>query len=261
MMLIFALMGVLAGYVSARLYKMFGGMEPNVVMLQTALVYPGVFFATFFILNLFVWAQRSSGAVPFFTLFAVVFIWCGISVPLVLLGSRVGGNQAKIEIPTRVNQIPREIPAQPWYIGPIFTCLVGGILPFGAIFTELFFFMSSVWQHQFYHLFGFLTLVLVILITTSAEISIALTYLQLTAEDHRWLWRAFLSPASSGLYVFLYSGLYFTYRLHIDRLVSTLLYFGYMFLISIIFFLLTGSIGALASFWFVRKIYGSIKID
>ena len=56
-------------------------------------------------------------------------------------------------------------------------CAVGGVLPFGAVFTELFFIMylgwafevvmawvctlqrSSLWQHQFYYLFGFLALV------------------------------------------------------------------------------------------------------
>ena len=31
---------------------------------------------------------------------------------------------------------------------PFFTCAVGGVLPFGAVFTELFFIMSSLWQHQ-----------------------------------------------------------------------------------------------------------------
>merc|ERR1719277_1150785 len=106
--------------------------------------------------------------------------------------------------------------------------LIGGVLPFGAVFTELFFIMSSLWQHQFYYLFGFLALVLIILVVTCAEISIALTYFQLTSEDYAWWWRAFLSSASSALYVFLYSILYFSTRLQIEKVVSTLLYFGYM---------------------------------
>eukprot|EP00415_Alexandrium_ostenfeldii_P002287 UN2287 len=166
-----------------------------------------------------------------------------------------------MEVPVRTNQIPRKIPAQPWFIQPLFTSLVGGVLPFGAVFTELFFIMSSLWQHQFYYLFGFLALVLVILVITCAEISIALTYFQLTAEDYGWWWRAFFSSASSAIYVFLYSVLYFSSRLQIDRFVSTLLYFGYMFIMSVTFFLLTGSIGLIASFKFVKVIYGSIKID
>merc|ERR1712137_1475265 len=186
-------------------------------------------------------------------------LWFGVSVPLVFFGAYVGFRQPPLDLPVRTNPIPRAIPEQPWFAKPLFTALVGGILPFGAVFTELYFIMSSLWLHQFYYLFGFLALVLVILLITCAEISIALTYFQLTSEDYRWWWRSFLSSASSAFYVFLYSILYFSSRLQIEKLVSTLLYFGYMLIISIIFFLLTGSIGCLASFGFVRAIYGSIK--
>lgn len=42
---------------------------------------------------------------------------------------------------------------------------------------------------------------------------------------------------------------------------SGLLYFGYMFIVSLLFFLCTGTMGFLATYWFVRKIYGSIKVD
>merc|ERR1719363_9434 len=169
------------------------------------MLYPGIIFMIFFVLDLFIWGQKSSGAVPFTTMFALLVLWFGISVPLVFLGSYCGFRKDAIEVPVRTNQIPRQVPAQPWFIRPIFTSLVGGILPFGAVFTELFFIMSSLWQHQFYYLFGFLGLVLVILVVTCAEISIALTYFQLTAEDYQWWWRAFLSCASSAFYVFLYS--------------------------------------------------------
>merc|ERR1712014_286785 len=124
--------------------------------------------------------------------------------------------------------VPRQIPQQPWFIRPIFTSLVGGILPFGAVFTELFFIMSSLWQHQFYYLFPFLALVLVILMVTCAEISIALTYFQLTSEDYNWWWRSFFTSGASGFYVFLYAILYFNSRLQIEKFVPTLVYFGYM---------------------------------
>merc|ERR550514_2109202 len=99
--------------------------------------------------------------------------------------------------------------------------------------------MASLWQHQFYYLFGFLALVLVILIVTCTEISIALTYFQLTSEDYRWWWPSFFSSGTSALYVFIYAILYFGSRLQITRAVSTMLYFGYMGLISLMFFLLT----------------------
>jgi hypothetical protein len=54
-------------------------------------------------------------------------------------------------------------------MGPHFTMLIGGILPFGAVFIELFFIMSSVWLQRFYYVFGFLILVLSILFITCAR--------------------------------------------------------------------------------------------
>lgn len=194
-------------------------------------------------------------------MFAIVVLWFGISVPLVLIGAHIGFRKPTIELPVRTCQIPRQVPDQPIFGHPAFISLAGGILPFGAIFTELFFILASIWQHQFYYLFGFLTLVLAILVVTCAEISIALVYFQLTSEDYRWWWLSFCSSGASAVYLFLYSILYFFSRLQIEKFVPTLLYFGYMAIASVMFFLLTGSIGAIASFFFVRSIYGSIKVD
>eukprot|EP00442_Polarella_glacialis_P045563 CAMPEP_0115078352 /NCGR_PEP_ID=MMETSP0227-20121206/17506_1 /TAXON_ID=89957 /ORGANISM="Polarella glacialis, Strain CCMP 1383" /LENGTH=626 /DNA_ID=CAMNT_0002465737 /DNA_START=69 /DNA_END=1949 /DNA_ORIENTATION=+ len=260
-MLLFTFMGILGGYTSARVYKVFGGDDWKMATIMTATFYPGIIFAIFFVLNLVMWGQKSTGAVPFTTMFALLVLWFGISTPLVFLGSYYGCRQQAIELPVRTNHVARQIPKQAWFMRPFFTCAVAGMLPFGAVFTELFFIMSSLWQHQFYYLFGFLALVLAILMVTCAEISIALTYFQLTAENYHWWWRSFFSSGCSALYVFLYSVMYFNSRLQINKLVSTMLYYGYMSIVSLMFFLLTGSIGTIASFSFVKIIYGSIKVD
>merc|ERR1711972_394354 len=197
--------------------KIFEGDEGNwkFTTMLTAFLYPGLFFIVFFILNLFIWGEKSSGAVPFTTMFALVVLWFGVSVPLVLLGAHSGFRKPAIELPVKISQIAREVPEQPWFTQPLVTSLVGGVLPFGAVFTELFFIMASIWQHQLYYLFGFLALVLVILMVTCAEISISLTYFQLASEDYNWWWRSFLSSGSSAAYVFMYSIMYFNSRLNI----------------------------------------------
>ena len=86
-------------------------------------------------------------------------------------------------------------------------------------------------------------------------------YFQLCNEDYNWWWRSFLSAGSSGGYLFLYSIWYYLSKLNISGFVPTMLYFTYMSMASITFFLLTGSIGFVSCFWFVRKIYGAIKVD
>jgi transmembrane 9 superfamily protein 2/4 len=260
-LLLFTFMGVLGGYASARFYKLFGKEDWKEATLLTAMLYPGGIFGIFFLLNLLIWGQSSAGAVPFSTMFALLVLWFGISVPLVFLGAYFGYRKPPTELPVRTNQVPREIPMQPWYMKPVYSAIVGGLLPFGAVFTELFFIMSSIWLHQIYYVFGFLVLVLIILMITCAEVSIALAYFQLTAEDYQWWWRSFFTSGASGVYVFLYSWLYFNTRLQIEKPVSVILYFGYMAIISCIFTLLTGAIGLGSTFFFVKTIYGSIKVD
>ncbi|CAD6223867.1 unnamed protein product [Miscanthus lutarioriparius] len=261
MLLVWVLMGLLAGYSSSRLYKMFKGSEWKKITLQTAFLFPGVAFVIFFILNTLIWGEKSSGAVPFTTMFALVLLWFGISVPLVFVGSYLGFKKPAMEAPVKTNKIPRQIPEQAWYMNPLFTILIGGVLPFGAVFIELFFILTSIWLHQFYYIFGFLFLVFVILIITCAEITIVLCYFQLCSEDYMWWWRSYLTSGSSALYLFLYAAFYFFTKLQITKLVSGILYFGYMLLASYAFFVLTGTIGFCACFWFTRLIYSSVKID
>ncbi|KAF2287284.1 hypothetical protein GH714_039536 [Hevea brasiliensis] len=114
MLLLWVFMGLFAGYASARLYKMFKGTEWKKTAFRTAFMFPGIVSAIFFVLNALIWGQKSSGAVPFGTMFALVFLWFGISVPLVFVGSYIGLRKPAIEDPVKTNKIPRQIPEQAW---------------------------------------------------------------------------------------------------------------------------------------------------
>lgn len=192
-----------------------------------------VVFGVFFLLNLVLWTQGSSAAIPFSTLIALLALWFGISVPLTFVGAYFGykkrvsfmspepnfficmlfgitiekflclyywslsemgfilslfdnldhkkwkfhfpckkyvdkvweifQNQLfkeissnnpfiasfyffqPIEHPVRTNQIPRQIPDQSFYTRPLPGILMGGVLPFGCIFIQLFFILNSIW--------------------------------------------------------------------------------------------------------------------
>ncbi len=235
-LLLFVLMGSVAGYSAAITYKAFKGHQWKALTLLTAFLYPGAFtrapgsprlglprlmhfphtckarfpvrlrpgitFGIFFLLNFFIWGKASSGAVPLGTFFALLCIWFLISFPLVWVGVWLGYRRPLADPPVKTNMVPRVVPVQAWYLNPLFTMVVGGILPFGAVFIELYFIMSSVWLQRFYYVFGFLALVILILVITCAEMAIVLCYFQLCNENYHWQWRSFLNTGSAGLFLF-----------------------------------------------------------
>lgn len=137
---------------------------------------------------------------------------------------------------------------------------IGGILPFGSCFVELYYMMSSVWMEYYYYVFGFLLLVFIILLVTCAEITVLFTYFQLCSEDYHWWWRSFWNAGSTAIYVFLYSFVYFK-QLEANSVSTYFLYFGYMGLCSVALFCMMGFVGLSTSLWFNKVIFASIKID
>lgn len=261
MVVLFVSMGMFAGYFSTRLYKKFKGQYWKKNTIMTAIGLPGVVFGIFFVINLFIWGEKSSGAVPFLTLLALIALWFGISVPLVFVGSYFAFKKPVADPPVGVNQIPRQIPELAWYLSPVFSILMGGVLPFGAVFIELFFILTAVWGHQFYYIFTFLFIVFIILIITCAEITVVMCYFQLCSEDYHWWWRAFLTSGASAFYFVLYSVFYFFTKLVITKFVPILMYFAYTTIFAAFFFVLTGAIGFYSALLFVNVIYESVKVD
>ncbi|CAB9511377.1 Transmembrane 9 superfamily member [Seminavis robusta] len=257
---LFVMMGGVNGYVTARLYKTFKGKAWQRATTMTAVLFPGISFVFFIGLNILAWSQESTDRVPFTTLLVLIILWFGISTPLVFVGAYFGYKQEAIEFPVNTSSIPRQIPDQPWFMGLPFTLFVGGILPFGSCFVELYYILASVWQEYYYYVFGFLLAVLFILVVTCAEITVLFTYFQLCSENYHWWWRAFGNAGSTAIWVFLYSLVYFQ-QLEANTMATYFLYFGYTSLVCLGMFCMMGFVGVGCSLWFNQIIFASIKID
>lgn len=262
MILLYLFLGIAAGYAGVRMWTTVKGSHEGwrSVSWLTACFFPGTAFVILTLLNFILWGSKSTGAIPISLYFILLSLWFCISVPLTLLGGLLGTRVDPIQYPVRTNQIPREIPPRRY---PSWLLVLGaGTLPFGTLFIELFFIMSSMWLGRFYYVFGFLLIVLLLLVIVCVEVSVVLTYMHLCVEDWMWWWKAFYASGSVGVYVFLYSINYLVFDLQsLSGPVSATLYLGYSLLISIAILLSTGTIGLLASLYFLHYLFSSVKID
>jgi transmembrane 9 superfamily protein 2/4 len=141
--------------------------------------------------------------------------------------------------------------------------LLAGVVPFMVIFVELMFVVKSLWVDKttYYYVFGFTGVVSVVLAITVAEVTLVATYLLLCSENYHWWWHSFAIGGSSSIWVYAYLVYSYFTRLHISGFVSSMLFFTYSLLACAVYALLTGTIGFLAAYAFVRRIYGAIKVD
>lgn len=263
MVFFYLILGIAAGYVAVRLWRTIGCGDHKgwvSVSWKAACFFPGIAFLILTFLNFLLWGSHSTGAIPFSLYVILILLWFCISVPLTLVGGYFGAKAPHIEYPVRTNQIPREIPPQKY---PSWLLVLGaGTLPFGTLFIELFFIMSSLWMGRVYYVFGFLFIVLILLVVVCAEVSLVLTYMHLCVEDWKWWWKSFFASGSVAIYIFLYSINYLIFDLKsLSGPVSATLYLGYSLFMVLAIMLVTGTVGFLSSFWFVHYLFSSVKLD
>ncbi|XP_010458475.1 PREDICTED: transmembrane 9 superfamily member 1 [Camelina sativa] len=258
----YALTSFVSGYVSGGMYSRSGGKHWIKCMVLTASLFPFLCFGIGFLLNTIAIFYGSLAAIPFGTMVVVFVIWGFISFPLALLGTVVGRNWSGApNNPCRVKTIPRPIPEKKWYLTPSVVSLMGGLLPFGSIFIEMYFVFTSFWNYKVYYVYGFMLLVFVILVIVTVCVTIVGTYFLLNAENYHWQWTSFFSAASTAVYVYLYSIYYYYVKTKMSGFFQTSFYFGYTMMFCLGLGILCGAVGYLGSNLFVRRIYRNIKCD
>lgn len=259
---VYALSSFVGGFVSGRFYVQSKGNAWIKTMLVTAGGFTGLVIVVSGSLNLIAISYNSLAAIPFSTMLILCLIWALISCPLVLFGTIVGRNLTHpFQPPTRISAIPRQIPEKRWYLQSSVVIPLGGLLPFGSIFIEMYFIFTSFWNYKFYYVYGFVLLVFSILLVVTSCVTVVITYFLLNAEDYRWPWTAFMSGASTALYVFLYAIYYFFAKTKMYGLFQTAFYFGQTLLLCLALGIICGSVGYLGARAFVFRIFRGVKSD
>jgi len=207
---------------------------------------------------------HSSAGPPFGIMCALFAMWFGLMAPLVFVGSFLANKywgSAPYPFPVHTNQIPRMIPTVVWYMNPTILMLALGLLPFGSVFSELFFMLSAMWSHHIYYLFGVVLVVFLLLVVITAEVALVLCYFQLANEDYHWWWRSILGPAVPVGCILLDTFFFFGISLELAWASSVVIFVGYTLIIGLFFFALMASVSFFACFLFVSKIYSTLHVD
>lgn len=159
-------------------------------VLLTGILYLGPLLATVSIVNTVAVTYGATAALPFGTIIVILLIYMFLAVPLLALGGVIGYHfRSDFQAPCATKQYPREIPLLAWYRKTPCQMFIGGLLPFSAILVQLHHLYASIWGYKIYTLPSILFVTFVILVILTAILSVGLTYIQLSVEDHEWWWR------------------------------------------------------------------------
>ena len=256
-------MGGVGGYVTARLSRTFQGSSWIHAAICTTFGFPGMVFLLFFGMTVFALYKKTTYAVVLPHMGWLLVVWFGISIPLVFSGAYFGYKHGAIAFPVETSLSHYEIPKQPWFLCMPLIVLIGGVLPFGICFVELYFIIQTIWIDRYNDAPGTLFGIFLLLLPICGAIAILSSHLQLGEGNYCWWWRSFWVAGSTAMYFYFYSCFDFLFFSHqpTHSVFSILFYFGYMGVIFFGFFLMTGFVGVAGSWYFHHVLYSSLKID
>jgi transmembrane 9 superfamily protein 2/4 len=288
----FVLSGIIPSFFGIIFYKIFNNDNLNTQYPASKNYFLSVLFSGFLpslvlsvmlFLNFFVFAKDSSTALPFGTIVVLLILFFLIVLPLGLIGGFYGNkfklrNKSFFSKERTLSDAEPISPLQPspshslghkrtgveFLRNTFIVMIVYGLIPFGIVYVELSFIFNSIWLEKttFYYMYGFLFLTTITLIIIVAQSTVIGLFISLVIDHNpHWQWFSFRIGSSIGLYIFIYSFYYFFTHLNIRDFVSVLLYFGYMALVSVLVGIACGSVAVISGLRFVKKAYGSNKVD
>ncbi|KAL2328466.1 hypothetical protein Fmac_021893 [Flemingia macrophylla] len=259
LVLLYALSSVFAGYTAASFYGQYAenGWERTVSL--AGILYTGPVFVAASILNIVTISYRATTGLPFGSIVVILVLFTFLAIPLLAFGGVVGHRfRSKFQSPSGTKRHSRDIQLPAWYRRTPFLMFLGGFVPFSAIILQLHQVYASMWGYKIYTLPSILFATFIPLVVIIALVSIGLTYIQLSVEDHEWWWRSVLCGGSTAIFMFGYC-IYFYARSNMSGFLQLSFFIGYNACLCYGFFLIFGAISFRVSFLFVRLMYHDVK--
>ncbi|KDP33127.1 hypothetical protein JCGZ_13574 [Jatropha curcas] len=257
--LLYTLTSVVGGYNAASFHNKFAetGWKRSVIL--TGILYLGPLFVILSILNIIAVSYGATAALPFGTIMVILLILIVLAVPLLAFGGVIGYCfRSEFQAPSATKRYPREIPSLGWYRKIPSQMFLAGLLSCSAVVLELHHLYASLWGYKICTLPSILFVTFIILMLLTAILSIGMTYIQLSAEDHQWWWRSVLCGGSPAIFMFGYCVFFFA-RSNMNGFMQLSFFIGYNACMCYAFFLILGTVSFRASFMFVSQIYHAVK--
>ena len=258
--LLYCISGIVGGYISAKFYRFYGGINWMKSACFTSMFFPGMLIGGYLIVNCVLSYEKSNAAVNFSDILSLFVLWIFCTFPLILFGSFFGFKSNKLTPPFEANKIPSIIPEKPWYLHYKYITFLTGLVGFATIFIELNYVMAALWRHQIYFIGAFLWISFLLFIIVVGEMTILVVYFNLCYGDYNWWWKSFIVGGSPVIYFILYSIVYFFY-LGLENLSAVIVYFGMMALISTMAMIICGTVSVFFCLIFIYWIYSKIAED
>ena len=139
-------MGVVAGFISARLYRLFNGSEWWMQATSTAIILPLFVIVCLCFIDIVDWFERSQAYLPISSVTSLCVFWTAINMPLVFVGSYWGYTIQKISVPVKTSRIERPLPNLPCGLNFYICTLVLARVSATCLTPELYFVAKSVWR-------------------------------------------------------------------------------------------------------------------
>ena len=245
------------GFISGKLFKTIGSKGWKSMAFFSSLMLTSISSVLILILKIRLSLNSSSVMLPFKSI--LLFISCNFI--LYFIGTLIGLRGKGFELSQKVNQLPRQIPPQNTFF-VVFINILGGCFIFISILLYCKVFFNLIWKFSnisfdIYHLL----LNIILLFLQSATVGIISSYYLLNKEDYRWWWNSFKSGFFVGIFYIIYLIYYcINYYVPSDK-DSLLIYIVVNMMGCFGLSIVCGTFSFIGSFFFIQKIYNSLKVE